>query len=91
MEQLTDRELLEALIRDVKALQAAFNKDEDGGPAYTEHKLFHTTQHNRTEDIRDRNNKLFSNIVTWVVIGGLTLIINNLLPLFNQVLASGGK
>lgn len=91
MEQLTDRELLESLVEDVRALQTAFNKDEDGAIAYTEHKLFHKTQHNKVADIRDRNNKLFSNIVTWVIIGGLTLIINNLLPLFNQVLASGGK
>lgn len=92
MEQPTDRELLESLIKDVKALQTAFNRDEDGSPDYSEHKLFHKTQHNKTADIRDRNNKVFSNIVTWVVIGGLTLIINHLLPLFNQVLQSpGGK
>ena len=45
MEQQTDRELLESLVRDVKALQAAFIKDEDGSPGYSEHKLFHKTQH----------------------------------------------
>jgi hypothetical protein len=92
MEQHTDRELLESLVRDVKAMQAAFNKDEDGGLAYSEHKLFHKTQHNKIVDIRDRNNKVFSNIVTWTLIGGITLIINYLLPIFNQVLSStGGK
>lgn len=91
MEQRTDRELLEDLVRDVKAIQAAFIRDEDGSPNYSEHKLFHKTQHDQVGAIKARNTKVFSNVITWAVIGALTLIVNHLLPLLNQVLAVGGK
>ena len=91
MEQRTDRELLEELIRDVKAMQAAFTRDDDGLPDYSEHKLFHKNQHDQIGAIKARNTKVFSNVITWAVIGALTLIVNHLLPLLNQVLSVGGK
>lgn len=91
MEQPTDRELLESLVRDIKAMQAAFIKDDDGSPDYSEHKLFHKTQHDQVGAIKARNSRVFSNVITWAIIGALTLAINHLLPLLNQVLAAGGK
>lgn len=91
MEQRSDRELLEALERDVKAIKAAFTRDDDGSPDYSEHRLFHKTQHDQVGAIKARNNKVFSNVITWAIIGALTLAINHLLPLLNQVLAVGGK
>lgn len=90
-QQRTDRELLEDLVRDVRALQAAFIRDDDGSPDYSEHKQFHKIQHDQAGAIKARNSKVISNVITWIIIGILTLLVNHFLPLFTQVLAVGGK
>lgn len=89
-QQPSDRELIEDIQRDIKEIKTAFPRDEEGSPNYVEHRLFHRDELDVKESNKVKKDRVFSNVITWVVIGTLTLVINHLLPLLSKVLNGGG-
>jgi hypothetical protein len=86
-----DRELIESMQREIKDIKSAFVKDNSGETDYAEHRIFHKHIQDQAEGNKNKKDKIFSNVITWAVIGGLTILINHFLPVLMQVMAAGGK
>jgi len=86
----SDRELIEQIQREVKDIKSAFVKDSSGETDYAEHRMFHKHVQDTAEGNKNKKDKIFSNVITWAVIGGLTIIVNHFVPILMQLMARGG-
>lgn len=71
----TDKERIDKLEADIKALTSAFLKDDDGSPDFIGHRIFHKTVEEEAEDNRRKKADVATNITTWAVTGLITVLI----------------
>ena len=71
-------ELLHEIHGELKTLtqkvESAFLKDEDGSVDYFGHKAYHKRQNEADAEYSKHRAKLISEVVTWVVIGVLSVV-----------------
>lgn len=80
---MSEKETLEEMVdrheSEIKALKAAFLRDEHGDPDYATHKIFHKNQQNAEQDGRKKRREVTSALTLWVIAGIATILTNNLL------------
>jgi hypothetical protein len=82
-------QILERHDIDIKSIKAAFHKDEQGDPDYISHRMFHRAQAEDDYETRNRKSEIMANIVTWAVIGLITLLASNFLQYLPKILEVG--
>ncbi len=70
----TDKERIDKLEQDVKALTSAFLKEEDGSPDFPGHRLYHRRRDEEEKDSKKKRSDVTTNLITWAVAGILTLV-----------------
>ena len=73
--EYTDRELLEKIHSEIKAINSAFAKNEDGEPDYQAHRLVHRKQVEQLELDKQKSREIYTNVITWAVIGLISLVL----------------
>lgn len=77
-----DTDLLHKIQEDHKNLvhmfESAFTKDEHGDLELAEHRTYHKEESKKIVDKKEANAKLLSSVLSWAVIGLLTVIGNAL-------------
>ena len=77
-DQDDDKEKLAQLRRDltefIHKVESGFLRDETGQPDYTGHRSTHRAQEARAKDLSKAKASIVKNIVTWAIIGILTVV-----------------
>jgi hypothetical protein len=70
---IDDKERLDRLELEVKAIVSAFPKESDGTTDYAAHKIFHKNQTEAEESNKKKRSAVITNLITWIVVGMITI------------------
>lgn len=87
----TDRQILEEIQDCVKDIRSAFLKNDDGDPDYAGHRHYHKVKVEEAKEVKTKKDKITSDLLTWAIIGLITLILSELIRSGPGILSFLGK